>query len=245
VEARTQCPPEEWFCDDDAPPGEPEPTDPEQPDGAEEPSEWTPTAPAEPPPADLAGRGKIDLDTAAVDGATEPSEMGPSSPWSVSLRLQGVALGAGDRDAGLGGIGVSLRYFFLPGLALDLGLDSFGGTDYNGYDRSEGSLSLSTLLFLNPEQQIRTYMLLGFHLSGARVDVAGEGQDWSYAGGQAGLGLEFMLGPGAALGVDMLGFLRGRTDERAAREPEFTDDFGNMTNLSGGGVFRGFVSLYW
>jgi hypothetical protein len=43
----------------------------------------------------------------------------------------------------------------------------------------------------------------------------------------------------------MLGFLRGRTDSRAERQPEFTDGFGNLTNTSGGGVFRGGLSLFW
>jgi opacity protein-like surface antigen len=168
-------------------------------------------------------------------------------PWSVNLRLQGIALEASPhhRDGGLGGLGASLRHALAPSVALDLGFDSFGGSDYNGYDRSETSLSLSALLYLNPERAVRTYLLGGLNASVARVDVAGDEQDWTYVGAQAGLGLDFVVSQRVSLNVDMLGFLRGRTDSRAAREAEFNDGHGNLSNTSGGGLFRAGVSLYW
>ena len=169
-------------------------------------------------------------------GGADEEEDVVLGPWSVNLRLQGVALEASPhhRDTGLGGLGASLRYALLPSVALDLGLDSFGGSDYNGYDRTETSLSLSALLYLNPQRAVRTYLLGGLNASAAHVDVAGDEQDWSYVGAQAGLGLDFVVSQRVSLNVDMLGFIRGRTDSRAEREAEFNDGHGNLTNTSGG-----------
>ncbi|MEO8179626.1 MAG: outer membrane beta-barrel protein [Deltaproteobacteria bacterium] len=244
-EAASDCLPEDWFCDDDDA-GDLRAPEPESsPDAPEE----APSAPgaARPPPGMLPG--KMDLTTSSPDaGLDDQEEAGEAlSPWSVNLRLAGVALGSGrrHRDTGLGGVGVSLRYALRPNVDLDLGLDAFGGIDYNGYDRSETSLSVSALWYLNPDRAIRTYLLGGLHASAAQVDVAGDDQDWTYVGAHAGLGLDFAVSERVSLNVDMLGFIRGRTDSRAERQPEFTDGFGNLTNTSGGGVFRGGVSLYW
>jgi len=245
-EAPGDCSPEDWFCDDDDDAGDlraPQP--PESSPDAPEPAPSDPGA-APPPPGMLPG--KMDLTTSSPDvGLDDQQEELTLSPWSVNLRLAGVALGSGrrHRDTGLGGVGVSLRYALRPSIALDLGLDTFGGIDYNGYDRSETSLSVSALWYLNPDRAIRTYLLGGLHASAAQVDVAGDDQDWTYVGAHAGLGLDFSVSERVSLNVDMLGFIRGRTDARAERQPEFTDGFGNLTNTSGGGLFRGGVSLYW
>jgi hypothetical protein len=242
-DAASDCAPEDWFCDDDARDSRaaPEP-EPSPPDAPEEGPSASPTAP---PPGMLPG--KMDLTTSAPDAGLEDAAAAPLSPWSVNLRLQGVALGSSrrNRDVGLGGLGVSLRYALRPSVALDLGLDAFGGVDYNGYDRSETSLSVSALWYLNPDREIRTYLLGGLHVSGAQVDVAGDDQDWTYVGAHAGLGLDFVVNERVSLNVDVLGFIRGRTDSRAERQPEFSDGFGNLTNTSGGGVFRGGISLSW
>jgi hypothetical protein len=187
----------------------------------------------------------MDVTAPPPDGLEQAAEERPASPWSVSLRIQGVTLGSSDRDAAMGGLGASLRYALNPHLVLDLGLDSFGGTDYNGHDRTESSLAAAVLVYLNPDKAVRTYVLVGLHASAALVDVFGDQQDWTYVGAQAGLGLDIPVHPRVSLAIDVLGFLRGRTDSRAAREPEFTDGFGNLTNTSGGGLFRGGVVLYW
>jgi opacity protein-like surface antigen len=191
---------------------------------------------------------QIRLATPAPErGSAAEEEQLVLTPWSVNLRLQGIALEASPhhRDTGLGGLGASLRYALAPSVSLDLGFDSFSGSDYNGYDRSENSLSLSALLYLNPQRLVRTYLLGGLNASVAHVDVAGDGQEWAYVGAQAGLGLDFVVSQRVSLNVDMLGFLRGRTDSRAEREPEFNDGHGNLSNTSGGGLFRGGVSIYW
>jgi hypothetical protein len=119
------------------------------------------------------------------------------------------------------------------------------GTDYNGYDRNEYTLSLSSLVYFNPEQLIRTYVIAGLNTTAARVDVGGDGQSWGYFGGHAGLGLDFAVDRRVALTVDLLAFIRGRTDDRAAREPEFVDGVGRVSNTSGGGLLRGGLSLFW
>ena len=41
-----------------------------------------------------------------------------------------------------------------------------------------------------------------------------------------------------ALSIDAVAFMRGRTDSRAAHEPEFSDGSGRVTNTSGGGLLR-------
>jgi hypothetical protein len=61
-----------------------------------------------------------------------------------------------------------------------------------------------------------------------------------------GAGLEFRLSQPVAFNIDLVGFVRGRTDRLADSEPEFTDDTtGQTTNSSGGGLLRAGLTLYW
>lgn len=236
------CPPGEWFCDDseaEAPPDE------TPPDAAGDEGGW-----GTPEQGDVAAGD----DGRADSGAPEPAPLVEQrwsegsggkqlSPWSLALRVQGVLLDSNRYDTGMGGVGVSGRYSLGPVVTLDLGLDSILGTDYNGYDRSELSLSLSSLFFLNQHPVVRTYVLVGLNTTAARVDVGGDVQSWGYFGGHTGLGLELSLDRRIALSFDLLGFMRGRTDSRAGREPEFIDERGRVTNTSGGGLARGGVTL--
>jgi hypothetical protein len=188
-----------------------------------------------PPPADGAARGW-----------SEGSGGRAASPWGLTLHLQGILIsgGRGDR-ANLGGIGASGRYALHPVVTLDLGFDAVAGTDYNGYDRSELALAFSSLFFLNEHPLLRAYVLIGINASRARVDVARDDQIWGYFGGHTGLGVEFTIDPRVALSLDVLGFMRGRTDSRAEREPEFTDSAGRVTNTSGGGLLRAGIILHF
>ena len=77
--------------------------------------------------------------------------------WGINLRLQGVMM-SGDvdghqaaDDAGMGGLGVSLRYRPIPHFAFDAGLDFIGGTDFQGDTRRETALLLSGIYFVNPK----------------------------------------------------------------------------------------------
>lgn len=232
------CPPGEWFCDDgEAPPAEGEAPTEAEPDasGADD---------------DFAPRAEQDFDVRRPAPPrlreqpwSEGSGARASSPWALALRVQGVLLDGERQDTALGGGGSSLRFSPGPVVTFDLGVDAILGTDHGGNDRSELSLSLSTLLFLNYHPVVRSYVLVGLNTSRARVDLSGDVQTWGYFGGHAGLGLEFSLDPRLALSFDIVGFMRGRTDSRAAREPEFTDALGRVTNTSGGALMRGGVVI--
>ena len=141
------CPPGEWFCDDSEreapPPAEAEPYD-SRDDGG-----W-----GSPEPGDIApdDERRVDVSTSAPAPLTERawsegSGGRLSSPWSLALRVEGVLLDGKRYDTGMGGVGVSGRYSLGPVVTLDLGLDSILGTDYTGNDRSELTLSLSSLFW--------------------------------------------------------------------------------------------------
>jgi Outer membrane protein beta-barrel domain len=241
--AAPDCPPDEWFCE--------ESPETEQPDE-------TPDAPA--PPDDESGAPAAGVSGVAnqADTARHPSSAVGAEPlgsdvpsdtgaWSVNLRLQGLLLGnrRHDADTRLGGFGASLRYRLSPFVTLDAGLDAIVGRDYAGRQRREGLLSLSSLLYFNPGQAVQIYASVGLNASAARVDVTGDDQSWFYFGGHTGIGLDIPVGRATSINVALLGFVRGRTDQSAAREPEFTDDSGRVTNTSGGCLFQAGVSLYW
>lgn len=234
-----ECPPDEWFCEDA----------PSEEDGVagDAPSEPLPPADyAVPEPAPEAGLPGVATQDALELGWSEGSGRRGASPWALALRIEGVLLESSSRaDAGLGGLGVSGRYELNRVITLDLGLDSILGTDYNGFERSELALSLSSLFFLNDHSLVRTYLLAGLNTSAARVDVLGDDQTWGYLGLQGGLGLDIRLDPLLALNIDILAFMRGRLDSRAAREPEFIDSSGRVSNTSGGGMLRGGVVLHF
>lgn len=207
-------------------------------------------------------------------GAPPPPPVPPPPPpprrrwqpeWGLNLRLEGIALGGREKgaaeDAGMGGVGLSLRYRPVPSFAFDVGVDVVDGVDYNGDERSEVPFSLSGMLFLNPRSRAQVYLMGGLHMSHAQVEkttwVASENpedppmasvasREYDYFGGQGGIGLEFRLSRRVALNLDALVFIRNRTDDFAESEPEFVDlDTGRTTNTSGGGLFRGGLSFYW
>ena len=123
----------------------------------------------------------------------------------------------------------------------------------------ETALLLNGMVFINPKNMVQVYALGGLGFSGASVNrknvteladgsliESEERVEYSYFGGQLGIGLEFRIAKRTALNVDVLGFVRGRTDERARTEPEFIDpETGRTTNTSGGGLLRGGITFYW
>jgi len=182
--------------------------------------------------------------------------------WGLNLRVEGATLGGeergGSEEAGMGGLGMSLRFRPVPAFAFDAGIDVLSGTDWNGFQRTEMPLSLSGILFVNPKSRVQFYFLGGIHFSHAEVESSSfdplrdEGWDhddvstheYSYFGGQGGIGLEFRVSRLVALNVDLLGFVRERTDEGGPAE--FTDPVtGQTTNKSGGGLLRGGLTFWW
>lgn len=180
--------------------------------------------------------------------------------WGLNLRMEGASFGGPDKgsaeDAGMGGVGLSLRYRPVPAFAIDAGIDVLGGTDFNGYTRTEVPFSLSGMLYVNPRSRLQFYLLAGGHVSHAEVetdtyeplrdtDSSASTVQYSYVGGHGGLGLEFRLSRLIAFNVDALAFVRKRTDD-GLTTPEFTDPIsGKTTNMSGGGLFRGGLTFWW
>jgi opacity protein-like surface antigen len=249
------CPPGGWFCEETPPPE----TDPEVADPGE-----APVAPTETPTTQQPTKV-----TPIV--VAEPYEQPPPRKkpyrrrWGFNLRLEGVMMGDSDQiddDAAMGGLGFSFRYRPIRHFAFDVGLDFLGGKDWQGNERRETALMFNGLIYFNPKDAVQVYTLAGIGFSGARVKPSertlaqdgltgvsaedAEERNYSYFGGQLGLGLEFRVTHKVSLNLDVIGFIRGRTDEKARYQPEFVDeDTGRTTNTSGGGLFRGGITFYW
>lgn len=249
------CPNGAWFCADSAPAEKAAP----QPDEVAEPDdeEARPVEKAPPPPP-----------TVVVQRPVPRYEPPPAafhrrqrSEWGFNMHLLGALMG--DRsdksnDSGMGGVGFALRARPTGYFALDFGLDVVGGRDYYGRRRTEVPLSVNALVFVNPRDRAQFYMLGGLGWSSARVEVPFEykGPNYSssgstidrygYFGVQGGAGFEFRVAKKTALNIDLIGFVRGRTDQAAATNPEFTDKAtGRRSNTSGGGLLRGGLTFYW
>jgi hypothetical protein len=210
---------------------------------------FVPAAPPAPPPVPLMVRPRW------------------RSEWGLNLRLEGISMGGTGRNgtsgaspnAGMGGFGLSLRYRPVPAFAFDAGIDVVGGTDYNGFQRVEMPLSLNGMLYLNPRSRAQVYFTGGVHWSHATVSSGSPdprlsshpednnySTEYSYFGGQGGIGLEFRVSRRVGLNLDALAFVRKRTDDGKATNPEFVDaQTGRTTNTSGGGLFRGGLTFWW
>jgi opacity protein-like surface antigen len=174
--------------------------------------------------------------------------------WGLNLRLEGAVMGhKAAQGSGMGGAGFGFRYKPVPAFGLELDTDFVGGHDYQGMKRQETELALNALVFVNPKSKAQVYFLAGFGWSWAHVETDapfmsnGYGSaDYRYFGGQIGAGLEFRVSKHFALNADVRGFIRGRTDDLAQYQPEFTDpSTGRTTNTSGGGLITGGCTFYW
>lgn len=180
------------------------------------------------------------------------------SEWGFNLRLEGAMMGqkrgamhggrGADPDASMGGLGIGLRARPVRSFALQLDLDFIGGRDYNGYRRQEVPMSINAMVFVNPRSKVQVYFTGGLGWSTAEVETqpGGPAEKWTYFGLQGGMGLEWRVSRGLGLGFDVIGFIRGRTDEAARVRPEFVDpETGRATNTSGGGLARLGATFYW
>lgn len=180
-----------------------------------------------------------------------PPRRRPHNEWGFNMRLQSALMENDKRPAadgaGMGGLGFSLRARPTGHFAIDFGLDFLGGRDFNGNRRSEIPFSVNAMLFINPKDRAQLYFLGGMGWSSAHVERADETiAKYSYFGFQTGVGLEYRATRNLALNLDLIGFVRGRTDRQAAYDPEFVDPAtGRTTNTSGGGLFRGGLTVYW
>jgi hypothetical protein len=174
------------------------------------------------------------------------------SEWGLNLHLEGAAFGhaATVGSAGMGGGGLGIRYRPVPVFALETDLDFVGGRDYNGFRRDEEASTVNGLLFLNPRSRLQLYLLAGFGWSWAHAvddlpgyDVAS--YNYTYFGGQGGLGLEFRAAKHFAINADARAFIRTRTDDQASFSSEFTNSSGQTTNTSAGVLFTGGMTFYF
>jgi hypothetical protein len=254
--AQSDCPPGSWFCEDQ----EAEADDGAADESAEADAEAGDSAPPVVvyEPAEKSKKAPDKIIVVERGDSPRPPKRRYRREWGFNLRLEGLLMGDSDRegppksdDARMGGLGFSLRYRPIPHFAFDAGLDFLGGVDWQGDRRNETALLLNAMIFFNPRSKAQIYMLGGIGFSGARVlrehDMAEPVvEDYAYFGGQLGLGLELRVGRKTALNLDVLGFLRGRTDDQARFDPEFVDpETGRATNTSGGGLIRGGVTFYW
>ncbi|HMJ15525.1 MAG TPA: outer membrane beta-barrel protein [Polyangiaceae bacterium] len=257
--AQGECP-DGWFCEEQEAPAE------GSEDASDAESEAGEAAPAPRKRAPAAESTQKPVPVIIVDrpeNVPPPPKKRRRSEWGVNMRLEGVLMDDEDRDedAGMGGLGVSLRYRPIPHFAFDAGLDFIGGTDWAGRERRETALLLSGIVFFNPRSKVQVYALGGIGFSGARVtfdqqtveNADGSSstideyeREYSYFGAHLGGGLEFRVSRKVALNLDVIGFIRDRTDDLADSEPEFVDeDTGRVTNTSGGGLGRFGVTIYW
>jgi opacity protein-like surface antigen len=263
------CPPGSWFCAQDsqqqpAPAGRPlqplpDPEDTTAPpppppgppprvvyqagaDGAPPVVVYQPPPPvvvvrpeAEPPPPDDA------------PPPPPPVERHRRSEWGMNFHAEVASIGHGSGDASMGGIGLGLRFKPTRRFGIESDVDYVTGQDYQGNNRNETALTFNGLFFLNPQSRAQFYLLAGFGWSAAHVtsDFSSLDAHYGYFGGQAGAGLELRLSHAIALNIDLRGFIRGRTDQQAQSQPEFTSSDGRTTNTSGGGLVTGGLTIYF
>lgn len=162
-----------------------------------------------------------------------------------------------DRSGGMGGVGASLRFRYAPHFATELSLGLMGGTDYNGDTRAEFPVTVNQLFYLNPQNRLQVYGLLGLGGSWAGVgynddNIRGRGgrdsAGYAYFGAQAGVGLEWQITRHLSLFGDARAFIRTRVDAEASSNPEFSRVQGGVretTNTSVGLMGTGGVMFYF
>jgi hypothetical protein len=267
--ASSSCPPGSWFCS--APPEEqahpagqqleplPEPDEPAPaPPVRRAPSVTYTPAPSQPPVVVYQPPPPV---TVYRSETPPPYEYAPphreaisrGREWGLNLHLEGASIGKGSQnDASMGGVGAGLRFKPNRYFGLETDLDFVGGHGYDGDVRHETALTFNGLFFLNPKSRAQIYLLAGFGWAWANSQpqtmstACGSSQcDYTYFGGQAGIGLELRLARALAFNVDVRGFVRTRTDELAQNQPEFINAQGQSTNTSGGGLLTGGLTLYF
>jgi hypothetical protein len=259
--AQGECPPGSWFCDDEgAPPAEDEAGDEADTAGADSESAPGGAKPKQRPPIVVYQPSGEPPDKVIVVEAPppKPPKKRWRREWGFNLHLESVLMRddeARHPDAGMGGLGFGLRYRPIPHFAFEAGLDFLGGIDYAGNERAERALLLNAIIFFNPRSKVQVYTLggIGFSQANVRREELNNGavvdewiDEYSYFGAQLGLGLEWRVSRKVALDFDVIGFIRGRTDEQARFEPEFVElETGRTTNTSGGGLGRLGITFYW
>lgn len=247
--ARADCP-DGWFCDEKPAAPPPPSAEPTPAPTSERPRELPPPAPDVDQP--------LNLVVPPYDENPPP----PPPPWQRHREELGLnfhfglgVLGSGaQNNAFMGGGGFAFRLRPIPAFALDLGLELAGGTDYNGNARGEYAGVVEALGFLNPRDRVQFFVLGGFYLGGASVNVRQQAgvpvtpydDNYVYLGGELGLGVEWRFTRHTAITSDFQMLVRGRIDAGRQQFPEFVDPSTHLTsNVSAGGLFRLGVTFYF
>lgn len=250
------CPPGSWFCDGGGQQAQPTPAGsgqlqqlPPPASGGAAPAaaQTPPVVVYQPPPVVVQPR---DAPPPYVYAPKEPKQ---KHEWGLNLHLGGAMMGRGSAgDAGMGLLGVGLRFRPLPFFALDGNLDFAGGRDYEGNRRGETAMTGNAIFFFNPKNRFQVYGLGGMGLSFAHVDYRTNAlrsidvqRGYAYLGLQTGLGFEFRASKAVALNLDVKGFLRTRVDPNVLTTSEYVDANGRGTNTSGGGILTAGITFYF
>ncbi len=164
---------------------------------------------------------------------TTVTYLGTGRVRALGLGAYATGLGFGSRaggSGGMGGGGAVMRYRLNPVFATELSIAGLVGTDYNGDSRAEVPLTVSGLVYFNPQNRFQVYGILGLGMSWAGVafnptNSRARGTDsasYTHFGGLAGLGLEWQLSPHFSIFGDARAFIRTRVDPERDETPEFT-----------------------
>ena len=255
--ALADCAPGDWFCDEskqksegsgtkngESSSGEPAASDSE--------TEEETTAPAEPAGDGRAWPPVVHQPSHKLKTATPSKRRAPKRRFGVNAHANFALLGNdpyAHESASMQGAGAALRFRPMKMLGIDTGFEFIGGRDWNGDRRFESALLVHALLFVNPADRLELHVLSGFGLSQAFVRDSGsigiEHRRNGYFGWDLGFGLDWYATKRVAIGLELLGFVRVRTNDRRD-DPEFVDPGTHRaTNTSAGGLVRPGVTLYW
>lgn len=155
----------------------------------------------------------------------------------------------------MGGAGAMMRYRHSPHFATEATIAGMFGRDYNGDTRAEVPVTLGGVVYFNPRNRFQVYGLLGAGLSFASVqydlpNARARGMSeagYFYLGGYAGIGAEWQLSQSFSLFFDVRGFMRGRVDRDAERNPEFTRMQGATTQTTNAsmGLTGNLGAMFW
>jgi hypothetical protein len=173
------------------------------------------------------------------------TQLVPDFDLGLHVNLGGLFM----ESASLGGASAAFRLRPIPHIGLDIGAGVYGGESYyyegQGGERWEVPVTANVLFYFNPMHRFQVYAVLGVGMSFASQSFAlDRTREFTYVGGEAGLGFEWRLGRRFALNVDVRAFIREQVADGA---PEFSrvnaDGSVQTTNTSGGGY--GTVGMTW
>jgi hypothetical protein len=144
----------------------------------------------------------------------------------------------------MGGAQVGFRLRPSRMFAMELAGGMYAGTDYNNMDRTEVPITLDFMFFLPRASRFQAYLLAGFGMSFAQTEGFHDGygtfmeRDFTYFGGQIGVGVEWRIKPRFALSADIRGFMRTRVGEDRDDDPrpEFYDPANNRSTDTSAGA---------